>query len=428
MLKITHLSSAPFQGGAARAGYRLHQSLRERVDIESTWVDAGPGPHADDTHIIKRRTPSRSLIQRLKRRIVKNPFDSLPKPTRTICSDPSGWGVPEDLCVLERPDVWNLHWVSWFLEWDLLLPWLAEQAPIVWTLHDLNPLRGIWHYEPDQQELQPPWSLLEASALERKRRALDRIPRTRLCFVGPSTWMAEQVRQCPVARTFPVHTIPYGLNTDVFLPLDRAVLRRMAEIEDGWLVLGCLADTLTEPRKGIAELSRAVRELPEDLKVHVVTAGRGDADFGNKRHTHLGSLQTDRLLALFYSGCDLFVCPSLQDNLPNTVLESLSCGTPVLAYHTGGLPDMVRADQSGLCVEPVGDWQSLQQGIQKLLADPGHLARLRTKCRELSVTEYSLGTQALAYRLLYTEYVDHPPVPVHPASESFIPFQNSVSA
>ena len=84
---------------------------------------------------------------------------------------------------LPVPDVWNLHWVSWFLDWETMLPWMAERAPIVWTLHDLNPLKGIWHYEPEASEWSPTRMRLEKKASELKRRALARIPSDRLTFL-----------------------------------------------------------------------------------------------------------------------------------------------------------------------------------------------------------------------------------------------------
>jgi glycosyltransferase involved in cell wall biosynthesis len=402
VIRVSHLSSAPFLGGAARAAFRLHQGLLQQSGIHSTWIDAGPGPHASNVIRIPKPVHQPTFLEKIKARLAPDPFDQLPKQTRSIRSNPRGWGRSEHLQAIPCPDVWNLHWVSWFLDWERQLPWLASQAPIVWTLHDLNPLRGIWHYEPYAEEQQPPWSVVEAALQERKRRALEQIPRDRLCFVGPSKWMAEQVRQCPVARNFPVHIIPYGLDTQAFRPLDRTVLRGMAEVDEGDLIIGSLADQLDDPRKGMAELRQALEHLPSSLPVHLVTVGRGTPEFSGIRHTHLGSLQTDRLLALFYSGCNLFVCPSLQDNLPNTVLESLACGTPVLAYRTGGLPDMVRENISGLTVEPVGSWQALRSGLERLLAQSDHLGSLRDSSRELGLREYPVFQQADGYCKVYS--------------------------
>lgn len=399
-IQVTHVSSAPFSGGAARAGFRLHQGLSTTGNVLSTWLDASSTECDASAIRIPPPTPRRGLVNAVRRRLRRpDPFKTLPR-TTTTCSNPAGWGKPEHFQNIPVPDVWNLHWVAWFMEWETLLPWMAEQAPIVWTLHDLNPLRGVWHYDPTEKEVQSAWGAFDAMWSERKRNAFSKIPKDRLTFVGPSRWIVDQVRQCPATSRFDVHHIPYGIDTTAFREMDRTLLRGIAEIEDDWLVLGFLADTLDDPRKGLAELYEAVRSLPESLRIHVVTAGRGSPTFGNVRHTHLGPLQSDRLLAVFYSGCDLFVCPSLQDNLPNTVIESLCCGTPVVSFNVGGLPDMVRSGQTGLTSSQASS-DGLSAAIVALLNDSIGLERLRTESRRIGSSDYKKSLQASRYDQLY---------------------------
>lgn len=404
-IRINHVSSAPFSGGAARAAFRLHEGLLRSTDTLSTWIDASTS--GCDVSSIRIRPPaqSKSLFQAIRRRLSrKDPFLALP-PTSTTASNPAGWGRPEDLQNVPIPDVWNLHWVSWFLEWETLLPWMAEQAPIVWTLHDLNPLRGIWHYDPSEAEVKPPWGPFNDAWLERKRLALAKIPADRLTFVGPSKWMVQQVKDCPGTSRFPVHHIPYGIDTDVFHQVDRNLLRAILGVKDDEMVIGCLADTLDDPRKGIAQLIEAVRCLPESLRIHVVTAGHGRPDFGNTRHSHLGPLQTEALLRVFYSGLDIFVCPSLQDNLPNTVIESLCCGTPAVAFSVGGLPDMIAEPRTGCLAESTGSSQSLKNAIIRQIDHCISHQEQRLNCQEQSNREYALALQAKRYITLYSNIV-----------------------
>ena len=313
-----------------------------------------------------------------------------------------GWGAVEMLFDLPVPDVWNLHWVSWFLNWETMLPWMAERAPIVWTLHDLNPLMGIWHYEPFAEECTPLRTRMEQEAVDIKRRALACIPADRLTFVGPSQWMAERCRQSPITRDFPVKHIPYGLDTTVFSPRDPAVLRLMFDIPPDAFVIGFIADNLSDPRKGIRPLQEALKLLAGEYpKAHLMTVGNGAIDSGGLAHTHLGPLQNDLLLSYFYSTCDVFVCPSLQDNLPNTVLESLSCDTLVVAFKAGGLPDMIQTEADGYLVEKVGDVNGLHSALQESVKAKGDRREDGQSARMNAVSKYSLSVQSRRYLELY---------------------------
>jgi len=367
-MKVYNLSSAPFSGGAARAAFRLHEGLLRDPEVESIWLDPGTGARGTGVLPLAPRMDRDSILKRFRRRswgrVVSRQFVHTTPPA----SNPIGWGSIEMLKQLPVPDVWNLQWVSWFLDWETMLPWMAERAPIVWTLHDLNPLRGIWHYEPLPNERTPERMSYESRAIEIKRRALSRIPKDRLTFVGPSRWMVEECRKSPITERFPVVHIPYGLDTGVFTPRDPSLLRAMFGIPADSCVIGFVADNIDDPRKGMKSLLEALHLLRKEYRsIHLVTVGHGDISVVEITHTQLGPIKNDRLLSFFYSACDLFVCPSLQDNLPNTVLESLACGTPVVGYRIGGLPDMVQDRINGHMVEQVGNSAGLADAIEKVI-------------------------------------------------------------
>ena len=399
-MTIAHVSSAPFFGGAARAGFRLHQGLSNRTDCESIWLDAGNNEGSPGITCVKAPLTA-SLPSRVRRKLWKTGFEKLSPFTETPFSDPDGWGRPEMLERILVPDVWNLHWVSWFMNWEKLLPWMAERAPIVWTLHDMNPFQGIWHYLPQSFERRSQYHDIDVQAIAQKKQALNKIPRDRLTFVGPSRWMRDAVASQDVFKEFPAECIPYGLDTDAFRPVNRNVLRDLCDVSQDSMVLGFLADTVSDPRKGMQPLKEAISIASRSVSIHAVTVGRGELDLSDHcAHTHLGPLQSTTLLRSFYSGCDLFACPSLQDNLPNTVLESLSCGTPVVAFDIGGLPDMVRDGVSGITV-PSGEVETLGAAVVQLFQDRSRLDALRSSSRQLAENEYKLDRQAEQYWGLY---------------------------
>jgi glycosyltransferase involved in cell wall biosynthesis len=119
-------------------------------------------------------------------------------------------------------------------------------------------------------------------------------------------------------------------------------------------------------------------------------------------HLHLGHISNDRLLSLVYSAADVYAIPSIQDNFPNTVLESLSCGTPVVGFDVGGIPDMVRPGITGLLAKS-GDVDALRYEIVNLLQDSAKRAEMSTNCRSIAVKEYAIEIQTKRYVELYRE-------------------------
>lgn len=401
-MRIYHLSSAPFSGGAARAGFRLHEGLLREPGVESLWLDASGGAHGPSVLKLTPPTKPSPLFFRIRRKkwakITQRHF----APTTPPASNPIGWGSIEMLEKLPKPDVWNLHWVSWFLDWANLLPWMAEQAPIVWTLHDLNPLRGIWHYEPQTEERTPERLKYEAEAIEIKRRALDRIPKDRLTFVGPSRWMVEECRKSPITVGFRCENIPYGLDTDVFQNRPKEKIREIFGIANSECVIGFVADSVNDPRKGIGLLMEAIELLAtEHNNLHLLAVGSGQLKRTYVRCTQVGSVANDVLLSHIYSACDVFVCPSTQDNLPNTVLEALACNVPVVGFEIGGLPDLVIPSRNGFLAKQEKGFSDIAEKIFSALEFSNLILKKEKSCLLNLEDQYTLSSQANSYRMIY---------------------------
>jgi glycosyltransferase involved in cell wall biosynthesis len=104
---------------------------------------------------------------------------------------------------------------------------------------------------------------------------------------------------------------------------------------------------------------------------------------------------------MIYSAADIFVLPALQDNFPNTALEALACGLPVIAFDAGGVPEIVRDGLTGLLVEPANP-QALASAIEELVGNPERRKEMSANCRRIAVQEYALEVQARRYSDLYS--------------------------
>lgn len=404
-------------GGAARSAFRIHQGLARLGHDSSMFVLGAESKGA----AVKVFVPPAGLKSRIQRRIRRRRIDSAF--ARYQASRPPGLEPFHDcrsahgaeiLKQLPDCDVVHLHWIAGFVDFAAFFSGVAPSVPIVWTLHDMNPFTGGCHYDlgcgrfvekcgtcPQLGSRDP--GDLSRRIWETKRAAFARIAPSRLHIVTPSQWLAREVERSSLWQRFPLSVIPYGLDLEIFAPRNRAHAREILGLPVEAKVILFLADGLGNRRKGFALLVKALSGLKAADDLMLLSVGNGVADSTvNVPWVHLGSLSQDRILSAVYSAADLFVIPSLQDNLPNTVLESMACGTPVVGFAVGGIPDMVRPGVSGALIEPE-NVAGLRAGIQDLLRDPDQLGRMGVNCRRIVEEEYSLELQARRYEALYTK-------------------------
>jgi glycosyltransferase involved in cell wall biosynthesis len=307
-------------------------------------------------------------------------------------------------------DVINLHWVRHLIDFQAFFG--AVERPVVWTLHDMNAFTGGCHYDAEcgryaaacgacPQLRSPDERDLSRQVWERKQAAFSQVPPDRLHVVAPSRWLADCARRSSLLARFPVHVIPYSLDLNTFRPYDAAGLRAALGVAPTDRVVLFVSQMVRNRRKGFALLREALAGMEARDDVVLVSVGRRAPDLaGPLRHVHLGSIGVDGLLALVYAAADVFVIPSLQDNLPNTVLEAMACGTPVVGFDAGGIPDMVRPGETGSVV-PTGDVRALREALVHVLDDDDARAHMAARCRATAEAEYAPAVQARRYLDLY---------------------------
>jgi len=417
-MRVVHLNAHDIAGGAARAAYRLHTGLC-RIGQDSSMFVRHRAADDPDVSVFRPRMDLLNRARRRLRRIVINRDFSRHLSTRpnglAPFSDDRTQHANQIASQLPESDIVNLHWVSGFVDISAFMA--STSMPLVWTLHDMNLFTGGCHYDEGCGRYAgscgacPQLGSSEEADLSRqvwlrKHAAFEAIPRNRLHLVAPSEWLAAALTRSSLLGEFPASIIPNGVDTEVFAPRDRGALREAFGIPQDKTVVLFVAPWTSVRRKGFRFLLQALNMIRREENLLLVSVGRGKVDDRlSVPHLHLGSIQRERVLAMVYSLADLFVIPSLHDNLPNTVLESTACGTPVVGFDTGGIPDMVRPGITGL-LAPVGDAHALGDAIAELLQDPIMRATMSSNCRRIAVDEYSLEVQARQYLELYGKMLD----------------------
>lgn len=411
-LKVVHINTYDTSGGAALATYRLHKGLC-RLGIDSSMLVAHRA--SKDPSVIA-FSPSRSFVERLRYRVREN---RIPKsfsryvPTRPhgferFSDDrtPYGSELPRHL---PPCDIINLHWISRFLDYREFFTSAPRNVPIFWRLSDMNPLTGGCHFDDGCGRFGtgcgncPQLGSTDANDLshqvwQRKLEAFRNLEPHRLHIIPLNNWMAETVRQSPLLGKFPVTIIPNGVDTEVFAPRDTRVARDLFGVPQNARVVLFGAEVINNRRKGFHLLTQALSALPKDI--FLLSVGLNAPQIQTALpHLHLGHIADDRLLSLAYNAADVYVIPSLQDNQPNTVLEAMACGTPVVGFDAGGIPDMVRTGKTGLLV-PVGNIDALRTAIIELLHSETRL-EMASVCRRIVMEEYTRELQVSRYAELY---------------------------
>jgi len=224
-----------------------------------------------------------------------------------------------------------------------------------------------------------------------------------ITVVTPSRWLSLCASRSTIFRDCRVVCIPYGLPTQVFRPHDRREIREVMGISPDAKVILFGAENLGNNRKGFEYLLEALRRYRTQGDREIVLVTFGDLDPSITIDSPYpvipcGSIGDEQNLAYIYSMADLMVIPSLEDNLPNTVLEAMACGTPVVGFAIGGIPDMVEHKRTGY-LAAAGSVDELVAGIDWGLFN-SHGSDLSNNCRRKVEALYSLATQAARYQIL----------------------------
>lgn len=234
----------------------------------------------------------------------------------------------------------HLHWIADFINWETFFPFLKK--PLVWTLHDMNPFQGVFHYADDVRN-NPQLKKLEEEARKAKanffnRRKVDAV------IVSPSKWLLDMSSNSLLFKNLQHFHINNGVDLSLFRPLNKEFCRGFFNLDYSAPTLLFAADSISNRRKGFDFLQEIVPELNK-LGIQLISIGKNAPEV--KGVKYLGNIMDEKLMPLVYNACDAFVLPSREDNLPNTMVESMACGKPVISFKVGGMKDTIKEGVNG---------------------------------------------------------------------------------
>lgn len=416
-MKILLLNTSDTSGGASQACNRLYRALRQAGADVQFWVNEKNSGDSDIRSFNKnifQKTVSEirfaaekiSLYPRLKN--WRDIFFFSPANTgMDISAHPA----------VQWADVIHLHWFNHgFLSLGSLQKLSGLGKKIVWTLHDMWAFTGGCHYSRGCLAFKAncgncPY-LREGGAddlsVKIRNRKYAVYNKDVFSFVTCSQWLADIASQSALLREFDIHPIPNPIDVNVFKPVEKKIARGNLGLADDKFYILFASQNLGDERKGFRYLKEALdilaRRNPE-IRGHaeLIVFGKTKVDLQSllpfKLHP-LGMLSSSEKIAMSYNAADIFVLPSLEDNLPNTVMESLSCGIPVVAFNTGGIPEMIDHGSNGFLAAQRSA-NELAEGISKIIRNEAPYQSLSDNARRKVLDNFTNDRVSRKYIEVY---------------------------
>lgn len=420
--RVLHFSNFDAHNGAGKAAWRLHDAMRgaglvSRLVVRSSSVsDADVVVATPESAWLRRGRRMLSWLRRPERLSTRAHLfsrDDRPRISFPSLVGPAEGGV-DVLCVHSATDLLSPIWMARLQD--------AVRAPLVRVLMDMEPLTGGCHHPLDCRnftadcgncfQLARPAPFDQSrKTFDRRRRYLGPLPTT---FVAPTAWLADRVRESGLYANKRVEVIPLALDPATYRPLDRSVAREVLRVPRESKVIFFGAYSIEDERKGFAYLCEALERLrsmrpgglrdPGGSKVRLLIAGK-QKELNRQllpfEHDLTGWLQDELMLALAYQAADVVACPSIYDAGPMMIPEALLCGTPVVAFNTGGAPDVIRHRENGYLAR-YKDAADLADGLLSVL-ESDHPAQMADSAREAALRRHAPERVVPRYARLFDE-------------------------
>lgn len=296
----------------------------------------------------------------------------------------------------QEADIIHFHWINEFID---LSRFKANGKQIVWTFHDLNPVLGGTHYESDQKRILKKFHSQESKIKAAKRSFFSTVKPS---IITPSCWLKNRVlNEDILPSSIKIQVIPYGIDLKLYhvlentisIPLDQQ--KNSSKIKKNILIV---AENLLNPRKGFSFINQLIDNFCDKVNFMIV----GKNNYNNKSLENFGFVRDQEKLANIYKKSDILILPSLEDNLPNVMLEAFACGIPVISFSNGGMRDHVNTE-TGILINSFR-YGELASAVENFINN--RIQFDRNKIRKYAESNFDIRLQGKAYEDLYKQILN----------------------
>lgn len=398
-MKITHISYSDTNGGASIAAFRLHNAMQSLGITSHLLVLQKSG----DFKSVKQINTRTNLIRTLYL-ILKNKFNNIIYKNKKVYSkgafsqNNNGYDISNDI-LLNQSDIIYIHWINRnMLSIKNIESILKLQKPTFWFMHDMWAITGGCHHSFDCNKYQTHCCYCPNIYSNKKKDISYKIFRLKenklkkyknLYFITPSKWLNQCIQKSSIFKNHNVTTIPNLVETEIFKPTDKHFARKVLGINTNkHLLLFGAGGGINNPYKGWSYLMRALNYLDKN-KYEIIIFGNNLTQKENDeipiKVYSLGTLTDKYSIILAYNAADVFIIPSIAENFPQTILESMSCGLPVVGFNVGGIPDIIKHKENGYLAQYRND-KDLAEGIKWILKDNNHYKMISLIARNYSLS------------------------------------------
>lgn len=416
-MNVVFINTSDSSGGAAIACTRLQKALEKHASINgSILVQEQKTTNPAVTSIAASSWKKQMVWARfIAERLLFLPYERSKEIRFLFNRGMVGVDISQHPLV-QNADIIHLHWVNFgFLSTDSIKKLLALGKPVVWTFHDMWPFTGGCHHSGECENYQ-----IACGNCKFLKKPFDKdISRkdwmlknsayqpNHFTAVGCSQWLTKRAKNSSLLNNFRIESIPNPIDTAVFYPGSKKEARKQLNLPADKHLILFAAMRVNAPMKGFFYFQEALSLLkdkhPElSQNIELLVFGQADEEALNQLpfKTHkLGHLSDIKQIVLAYNAASVFVTPSLEENLPNTIMEAFACGTPAAGFSIGGIPEMIDHQQNGY-LSDYKSVESLTTGIQWVLTNNTE-GKLSEKAREKVLIKYAENVVAEQYSQLY---------------------------
>ena len=441
-MKITILSTFDNFGGAAIAASRLNKALNTNGLSSNILVQDKKGNLPNIESIARNWFQKKLALLRFALDRYQFAFYEKDKDVRFIFSQAKIGVDISSHPLIQQSEIVHLHWINFgFLSLNSLEKLFKINKPVVWTLHDMWAFTGGCHYSRECTNYErncgncvqflknPSDNDLSYQVWERKNEIFSK---ANLTIITCSEWLAEKARESSLLKDKIIISIPNPIDTSIFKPIEKSVAREYFKLlpDKKYILFGAVK--ISDARKGFAYFAEAISILNTLLSVSSQTIASKTTDgrnmplsvgtqtttieiliFGQAQASDfeglpfkvniLGKLSDSETIVKAYSVASVFVSPSIEDNLPNTIMESMACGTPVVGFEVGGIPEMIDHEKSGYLAKYKSS-EDLAKGIYWILFNADYQS-LANNSRQKVLENYSEKVVAEKYKKVYQSLI-----------------------